>query len=93
MVLEFEQTDNYIHIYNKKHSLLFTFDSGITNREAKSKDNVLIVYNQNLKDDKIIDRFCMVISILKKERIGSSMIGEEFYRFLSRYGIRCDRLD
>lgn len=59
------------------------------------KDSVLVL---NANDPSPLDiyrntKIPMIISIPKKERVGTSQIGEEFYRFLSRYGIRCDRLD
>jgi hypothetical protein len=52
--------------------------------------NDKITSNDIYKDN---NKIKMIISISNKERIGISDIGEEFYRFLSRYGIRCDRLD
>lgn len=76
----------------KKHQLIF-LDNYSAIPELDN-DNVLI-----LNDDKSIEDIYknkgidMIISIPRKERIGESHIGEEFYRFLSRYGIRCNRLD
>ena len=37
--------------------------------------------------------FKMAIDLVLKKRIGSSDVGEEFVNFISRYGIRFDRLD
>lgn len=58
-------------------------------------DSVLILIENDLEIEKLYKQsnIGMIISVIKKERIGTSTIGEEFYRFLSRYGIRCDRLD
>jgi len=35
----------------------------------------------------------MTINFYSKTRIGTSNIGEEFVKYVSRYGIRFDRLD
>ena len=35
----------------------------------------------------------MVINLVNKNRIGTSEIGEDFVRFLSRYGVRFNRSD
>lgn len=76
----------------KKHQLIF-----LDNYSEISKlvnDNVIV-----LNDERDIgeiyknNNINMIISIPRKERIGTSRIGEEFYRYLSRYGIRCNRLD
>jgi len=59
------------------------------------KDSVIVFNSNELGTDEAWRKTNagMVISIPKKQRIGTSLIGEEFYKFLSRYGIRCDRLD
>ena len=36
---------------------------------------------------------CMELNIMQKRRIGSNPLGEEYTRFLSRYGIRFERID
>jgi acetyltransferase-like isoleucine patch superfamily enzyme len=77
-----------------KHQLIYCEKySQIT--DLLYKDNVLIINDKiNINDIyKNNNKIKMIISIPNKQRIGSSDIGEEFYRFLSRYGIRCDRLD
>lgn len=54
-----------------------------------SKDNLLII-------DSILEfeePYAMAINLKKKTRIGSSHVGEEFVKFISRYGIRLERLD
>ena len=83
--LSFFVSNKYQLIYCNNYSKIL---------ELVYKNNVLIIndttdiktiyHNENMK---------MIISISRKERIGTSDIGEEFYRFLSRYGIRCERLD
>ena len=35
----------------------------------------------------------MIINLSEKKRIGTSKVGEEFVSYISRYGIRFDRLD
>lgn len=74
-----------------KHTILMTSDENVMN--AAFSDNLLIL------DDPFVDirgyhgKFRLVINLQRKERIGSSKIGEEFLTFLSRYGVRFSRLD
>lgn len=81
----FRKQESHQLIYLKKYSQL----SGVL------KDSLLVLneLNQQIEDIYSDSNLKMIISIPRKERIGTSLIGEEFYRFLSRYGIRCDRLD
>lgn len=44
-------------------------------------------------ETKLIADFEMVVNINKKERIGTSEIGEELVSYFSRYGIRFNRID
>lgn len=75
-----------------KHQLIFMRNYSELSNIAK--DSILILDHdipiENVYKNASIG---MIISVPRKERIGTSLIGEEFYRFLSRYGIRCDRLD
>jgi len=54
-----------------------------------SIDNIVVV------DSELIVNYQskMVINLANKTRLGSSDVGEEFVKFISRYGIRFDRLD
>ena len=44
-------------------------------------------------ETKLIADFEMVVNINKRERIGTSEIGEELISYFSRYGIRFNRID
>jgi hypothetical protein len=35
----------------------------------------------------------MILNLINKTRMGSTDVGEEFVRYISRYGIRFDRID
>jgi len=54
-----------------------------------SQDNLLVIDSTH----GVNGDFKMAIDIVAKKRIGSSDVGEEFVKFISRYGIRFDRLD
>jgi hypothetical protein len=58
---------------------------------ACSDNLVVIDYMPSGKP--ISSGFNMVISLTQKERSGATDIGEEFVRFLSRHGIRFNRID
>lgn len=93
-----EENSRYVYSITKKKKQydLIYFENNLPQTiNNLKKDNVVIVYyssnihlfykkNPNVK---------MVISIEDKDRVGNSIIGEDFYRYLSRYGIRCKRLD
>ncbi len=76
----------------KNHQLIF-----LDNYSAiqESDNDYVLILNDDTKIEDIYKNkgINMIISIPRKERIGKSHIGEEFYRFMSRYGIRCNRLD
>ncbi len=76
-----------------RHQLIFVEKYSKLSRTLA--DSVLVLNTSDPRAEKIYQssNVAMIISIPEKERIGTSLIGEEFYRFLSRYGIRCDRLD
>ncbi|HXD92604.1 MAG TPA: hypothetical protein VNX01_05285, partial [Bacteroidia bacterium] len=57
---------------------------------SKATDKILILNKGTAKQTK---GFAMVISLDKNERIGTSDVGEEFVQFISRYGVRFNRLD
>ncbi len=57
--------------------------------EGLSRDDVIL----SLFDKSILKSDVMQLNIEMKTRIGSNRLGEEYVRFLSRYGIRFNRLD
>lgn len=59
--------------------------------EHINRDSLLIIDNKNIKiNNKNIK---MWINLRTKTRFGTSKVGEEFTKFISRYGIRFDRKD
>ena len=54
-------------------------------------DSLLIIDNQNIQIDN--NNIQMCINLKTKTRVGTSKVGEEFTKFISRYGIRLDRKD
>ena len=61
---------------------------------SSCKDSVLVLdYDHGATTDFLKEKFPMVISLTKKERVGTSETGEEFVRYLSRHGIRFNRID
>jgi len=56
-----------------------------------SEQNILI--QLDAPETTLIEGYKMVVNINKKERIGSSEIGEELATYFSRYGIRFNRVD
>lgn len=83
--IQFKKENKHMLIYMEKYTEL-----------SKTVEDSVLVLNKfdiKLKDIYKKSNIGMIISVPRKERIGTSLIGEEFYRFLSRYGIRCNRLD
>jgi len=77
-----------ININKKKVSQVF-LDKGDALKSFKSKNNLYI----NNFDENNRGEFAMVLNLSQRTRIGTSDVGEEFTKFISRYGIRFDRLD
>jgi acetyltransferase-like isoleucine patch superfamily enzyme len=79
-------------IYNKsKKSNIHILKSGPIHA-----DNYNSIFVQEYEDDIrkiLLPKNSMVINLPAKQRKGSSDIGEELIKFLSRYGIRFDRVD
>jgi acetyltransferase-like isoleucine patch superfamily enzyme len=73
---------------NNRTSEIFVSKDGMM-PSFTSKDNLLIVDFDSNKEIQCT----MQINLISKTRIGSSDVGEEFVKFISRYGVRFDRLD
>lgn len=74
---------------NKKHSSILFLDDPSIASAPSTPDHIVV-----LKKGKIQSKdYTMAVSLETKERLGSSDVGEEFVNFLSRYGIRFNRLD
>jgi len=74
---------------NIASSLIYS-KTGNTN-EPCNKDSVIIFDNANANSS--YRNYKMIVNLRNKTRIGTSLIGEEFVSYLSRYGLRFERLD
>jgi acetyltransferase-like isoleucine patch superfamily enzyme len=80
-----------IDIKNKNTSASILFCE--TTRDilpAKTTNSILVLNKDNAT---ITTNYGMIISLEHNNRIGTSDVGEELVQFLSRYGVRFDRLD
>jgi hypothetical protein len=72
------------------HEIIYSSSSEIY--QSNVVDNLLVLdANDNIRNFHYAYR--MIINLKTKERIGKSDVGEEFVSFISRYGIRFNRLD
>jgi acetyltransferase-like isoleucine patch superfamily enzyme len=81
-------------IVNRKNKSYAVKYLPFVHSDIKPDKNSLLIFNS----DEDLRAFTktedgMLINLKTKKRIGSTDIGEEFARFVSRYGIRFDRLD
>ncbi len=75
-----------------KHQL--TYLSSKTKATSRCNDAILVLdYDHEDTANFRHHGFSMIISLTKKERVGTSDTGEEFVRYLSRHGIRFNRID
>jgi acetyltransferase-like isoleucine patch superfamily enzyme len=84
-------TDNgqYISITKINTSEILISSGSVEGYKFSSNDNLLILDKENdVKND-----WSMTINLMTKNRTGTSDVGEEFVKFISRYGVRFDRLD
>jgi acetyltransferase-like isoleucine patch superfamily enzyme len=89
-VVNVSNKENNLHleISNKhKSEIIINRDDG--KHRFFEKDNLLVVDS----DIGIIGDYSMAIDLKNKNRIGTSDVGEEFVKFISRYGVRFDRID
>lgn len=82
---------------NKKaHFTLLVFLNTYSGNIHQSDQDTLIVFNiinEQNKLPKALSGNIMYLDIFNKNRLGTSNIGEEFVKFISRYGLRFSRLD
>ena len=78
---------------NFNYILIYINSPAVLNNEKIKNCDLLILDNEELDilNDKV--NIKMIIDYQNKQRKGSSEFGEEFVSFISRYGIRFDRLD
>ena len=71
----------------KRYILQYQNDDSLISKE---KTDLLVLNNSNTTQKK---NALMIIDLIKNTREGSSLLGEEFSIFISRYGVRFSRLD
>ena len=87
-----------IIIESEKHhsKAVFFFDNSKDYENLINRDDMLFVVNISGDDIQFpnnIQKNIMFIDINNKLRLGTSKIGEEFAKFVSRYGLRFARMD
>ena len=85
------QTGFTLNIKNKLQNSSIQFIDEIANASSFTTNDSILILKKGKLDIK--QNQAMVISLAELERVGSSPVGEEFVSFLSRYGIRFNRLD
>lgn len=83
-----KDNDKLFEISKKKKSEIF-FAKNVNCHNFTSNDNLLIIDS----DLGFGGKYLMAIDLKNNKRIGTSDVGEEFVKFISRYGVRFDRLD
>lgn len=78
-----------LKITNSKLQSFIKFENSYT-QSSQTNDAVLVLFKGELP---LNTNYKMAICFETKQRIGTSKIGEEFVTFLSRYGVRFNRLD
>jgi acetyltransferase-like isoleucine patch superfamily enzyme len=77
-----------IHVKNMPGKIYFTQNAKSAEKAFNTEDTLI-----TFADNSISGLKSMVLQIKQKLRIGSNPLGEEYVRYLSRYGIRFDRMD
>lgn len=87
--------NNFVINVIKKNNISEIFYIQDENNEInpKSYDNVLLLNTAENNISEYLNLYKMVINIKLNIRTGSSNVGEELVNYLSRYGIRFDRID
>lgn len=78
-----------IKVYKKmkEHEIFVVYDSY---KYSFSTTNNLLI-SDLVENNALLKNNSMLLNLKTKQRIGSSIIGEEFTKFLSRYGVRFNR--
>lgn len=76
-----------------KHFLHYLSKPNSTGVEYQKNSVLVLDYVENIEEQKNLFGAGMKINLRDKTRSGSNDIGEEFVRYISRNGIRFDRLD
>lgn len=71
----------------KEHEIFIVYDNY---KYAFSTTNNLLI-SDLVENNVLLKNNSMLLNLKTKQRVGSSIIGEEFTKFLSRYGVRFNR--
>lgn len=84
-----------INIKLKKSTLVLKYINFSSDLEGMNLSgiDILLIDNEKFDISQFKETAKMIINFQKKERIGTSALGEEFVNYVSRYGIRFSRLD
>jgi acetyltransferase-like isoleucine patch superfamily enzyme len=81
---------------NKIHFSLFLFLNNFDENIQQFKGDTLVIFNIINEQNRLPMTFSdniMYLDVYNKNRLGTSEVGEEFVKFISRYGLRFSRLD
>lgn len=85
---------NFILLKDGRMHEIYYLKKSETFNEKKFKNGLVILNYPNAPISSIVpDKFPMAVDLQRKLRIGSSDVGEEFVNYISRHGIRFDRMD
>lgn len=93
--IESNETENGIEytVRNKKNSYQIWFCKNKLALPELNKKSLIIFDNDENLHTYHQNKNTMLLNLKSKERLGTTSIGEEFVRFISRFGIRFNRLD
>jgi acetyltransferase-like isoleucine patch superfamily enzyme len=88
----FENGAEFIFSDGRKHQLVYLAKANEV--IASCNDSILVLdYDHEATSLFQKTKFSMIISLTRKERMGTSDVGEEFVRYCSRHGIRFNRME
>ena len=105
----FKEFSNHLHYHNYKiedlgNKLIISYNANkytilYMNKDTNIKDfdylkfDLIIIDDSKFNMNDFKSNVKMIIDFRNKERKGTSKMGEEFISFISRYGLRFNRLD
>ena len=95
--VEQKSLDGGFDMIIKKDSIdaFIQFRANLSEAKASSKKNSILILNREKIQNSIPNNSnsSMIVSLFDNSRIGTSEVGEELMNFLSRFGVRFNRLD
>jgi acetyltransferase-like isoleucine patch superfamily enzyme len=98
VIVSLEDTSSEIRIsgtHNSKPFKMIIYNNSINQLLNDNVDKLIVINVSNSQQviPTILRSNTMVLDIYNKKRYGQSNVGEEFVKFLSRYGLRFARID